>query len=124
MKNLTIESAHTQDFADNKLLAHFLYKSHRIYIKQVYWSKQMNWLVGYVEVEKDDPIYSELTNNKDLYLLPLEKEATSLNDLEIDGQKLNSVFLGFDTAEPFERNTKLSEFEETMKNIVDSISNK
>ncbi|WP_193699319.1 hypothetical protein [Lactobacillus helveticus] len=56
-------------------------------------------------------------------MLPLEKEATSINDLEIDGRKLNSVFLGFDTAEPFERNISLSEFEETMKNIVDSISN-
>lgn len=123
MNNLVTEFAHTQDIADNKLVSYTLYKSHRIYIKQVYWSETMNWLVGYVEIQKEDPIYSKLTNSQDLYMLPLEEEATSINDLEIDGRKLNSVFLGFDTAEPFERNISLSEFEETMKKIVDSISN-
>ncbi|MGO3575962.1 MAG: hypothetical protein ACTIOH_05140 [Lactobacillus helveticus] len=123
MENLVTEFAHTQDIADNKLVSYTLYKSHRIYIKQVYWSETMNWLVGYAEIQKENPIYSKLTNSQDLYMLPLEKEATSINDLEIDGRKLNSVFLGFDTAEPFERNISLSEFEETMKNIVDSISN-
>lgn len=116
MNNLVTEFAHTQDIADNKLVSYTLYKSHRIYIKQVYWSETMNWLVGYVEIQKEDPIYSKLTNSQDLYMLPLEEEATSINDLEIDGRKLNSVFLGFDTAEPFERNISLSEFEETMKN--------
>lgn len=75
MKNLVTEFIHTQDLADNKLVSYTLYKSHRIYIKQVYWSKATHWLVGYVEIQQDDPIYSELTNSQDLYMLPLEKRS-------------------------------------------------
>ena len=73
MENLVTEFAHTQDIADNKLVSYTLYKSHRIYIKQVYWSETMNWLVGYAEIQKENPIYSKLTNSQDLYMLPLEK---------------------------------------------------
>ena len=123
MKNLATEFIHTFNYQkDNQLLLRTIYKAHRIYIKRVYWNSEMNWLVGYVEVNQTDLLYSQLVNDyKYVYTLPFEKEVTSINDLEIDGKKLNSVFLGFDTAEPFERNTNLSDFENILETIVNDL---